>query len=109
MSAVLVLFEGSESWSALTKAYFYMGAGASVVLVFQMTLMMIGIGEGDTDVDADTDLDDATDGLALFSFRALTAFACLFGWTGFAPNKVEPDFSFPSSVPSLPDRPLFLA
>jgi hypothetical protein len=80
MTAVLTLFGESESWSVLTRTYFYMGLGASAVLTIQMALMAVGFGDADSDVD----FEDPSDGLAIFSSRTLTAFSCLFGWTGFA-------------------------
>jgi hypothetical protein len=80
VSAVLALFEQSDQWSAMTKAYFYMGLGGSGLIILQMILMSVGFGDSDADADG---FDDPNDGLGLISMRTLTAFSCLFGWTGF--------------------------
>ncbi len=86
----------SEWWAALTlvQQILYVIAGLSTTfLVLQLLLNLIGLAGGDTDVDlashADVDMSvDHADlsvhssGLALISFRTVTAFFVGFGWSG---------------------------
>lgn len=86
----------SEWWAALTlvQQILYVIAGLSTTfLVLQLLLNLIGLAGGDADVDlgshADVDLSvDHADlsvhssGLALISFRTVTAFFVGFGWSG---------------------------
>jgi len=86
----------SEWWAALTlvQQILYVIAGLSTTfLVLQLLLNLIGLAGGDADVDigSDADMDLSTDhgdlsvhssGLALISFRTVTAFFVGFGWSG---------------------------
>ena len=86
----------SEWWAALTlvQQILYVIAGLSTTfLVLQLLLNLIGLAGGDTDVDlaSHADVDVSVDhadlsvhssGLALISFRTVTAFFVGFGWMG---------------------------
>ncbi len=86
----------ADWWAALTlvQQILYVIAGLStLILILQLLLNLIGLAGGDADVDfaPDADVDVPIDhadlsvhssGLALISFRTITAFFVGFGWTG---------------------------
>lgn len=99
------IFAGYESWAWAAKVYFGIALASSLILVVQMLLSLLGAAHHgvDADVSGDVDLDGSWDvshelaadhdsghalsgtgGLAYFSLNSITAFLCLFGWTGFA-------------------------
>ncbi|MFC1856625.1 hypothetical protein ACFL9U_01195 [Thermodesulfobacteriota bacterium] len=78
------IFSSMNELSLAAKIYFVTAVAATAFLVIQIILSLIGFdhGHGDMDHDIHHDFSDVS-GVAFFSIRALVAFFCLFGWTGY--------------------------